>query len=1200
MITRISATRVSSSQTPTCNRSKSRATMQQHKKITKLATTSIPAGQPIAVRHATTNRTATTMRRCSLAALQVLVLACALPPPLQPLLPTLLLTPTRWSFAVEALPITSKPIEGTAENLAWQAWLMLPPEQKQLEKSRKVTPKSIFSLPFRDCPPGHQLFQSRCIPTVNINQSDLLAQQVLGLLVGSTTGGMGGTGSDNAYEFDYEDEEYGLGFGEGEPVVMYESPQPFSGTSAAGSGNAPARDEPLKFNLFEQKYPTSDYETDASSSTLEGSGGARPLSEPLTTHMTAEGERVGASANDRDDGATFFNSSQFLDAVQGFFQRHTTTSDESTANTTMPNATTIDQSVRIANATERNTDRQGLSDLHVASSNISTFAVGDIDAIILPAVSSGMPATTTTTVTSAGDSGDGGGSAGATGGNLEPQRISLIKDDNTVQLVTTVIAQSDGYHRGGGEDAAGGDVGDLVTAAQQQHNSVAQYLRADALLPLSSAAPYITTTATTFDADNADHGTKPPPLAAKDERPRSVTQQNTAAAAVPADTDAQETSFITTTEPEGTTSFQIDETTVVEASDESATVPEAIPLLEAISKQQQLEFQKLKVEPVEDEAPIKTTSPETAINEQTTTADDDNTTIETKTIANEKVDTTTAKEAVEKSEKSVEATTAAETTTQPLTSAVALSSTIIATTTTKIHLTTTPSSDRFRSSPAAAVVAPIRIATDKQVSDVVNSATAPATNPTIGEETAAPSIDVVSDVPRSGNSDLVNVAAASSIKTSDTKNDSRNKNKNNKKPPVRIAASAKATMAASEINIEQELRMINELVKGKRQLAALKMAALKATTTMTQAATSTQKTTASEPKLEVKKSGANAAENEQNARGVAAVEVRHDVDEATTTTTTQVTTITAETTTVVNSPLVAASGSENEVLHTTATTTTTDGTKAATQKEATAKMESGSQPAETTTVENTTAAEALSKIVELATTTATATAAASAEPDFEAEATAPSVEATGATLWSRIMPLFGFGVTAVETGAKAGAAPTAAATTTAVPAAEELAGGAAIGSISSSNRFSGSNVRSSISGSISDISSIGKNVKNNNLISNNNNKHFDGPIRRNSKIIRIDQLSANSVGGAAAAATTNTLEEEEATATATATTTAMANTKTDSIAIAPEQAPAEQSSYWWLPAGWRSQRDTNDGQQPLLFRLWSAFPESQMKAKVRT
>ncbi|XP_017463274.1 PREDICTED: endochitinase A-like, partial [Rhagoletis zephyria] len=503
-----------------------------------------------------------------------------------------------------------------------------------------------------------------------------------------------------------------------------------------------------------------------------------------------------------------------------------------------------------------------------------------------------------------------------------------------------------------------------------------------------------------------------------------------------------------TTEPEGTTSFQIDETTVVEANDESATVPEAIPLLEAISKQQQLEFQKLKVESVEDEASIKTTSPETAINEQTTTADDDNTTIETKTIANEKVDTTTAKEAVEKSEKSVEATTATETTTQPLTSAVALSSTIIATTTTtKIHLTTTPSTDRFRSSPAAAVVAPIRIATDKQVSDVVKSATAPTTDATIGEETAPSSIDVVSDVPRSGNNDLVNVAAASSIKTSDTKNDSRTKNKNNKKPPARIAASAKATMAASEINIEQELRMINELVKGKRQLAALKMAALKATT-MTQAATSAQKTTASEPKLVVKKS-ANAAENEQNARGVAAVEVRHDVDE----TTTKVATVTAETTTVVNSPLVAASGSKNEVLHTTATTTT-DGTKAATQKEATAKMESGSQPAETTTVENTTAAEALSKIVELATTTATATAAASAEPDFEAEATAPSVEATGATLWSRIMPLFGFGVTAVETGAKAGAAPTAAATTTAVPAAEELAGGAAIGSISSSNRFS--------------------------------------------------------------------------------------------------------------------------------------------------
>ncbi|XP_054727626.1 protein folded gastrulation [Anastrepha obliqua] len=1172
MITRIAATSKVSLETPTCNRSKSRATMQQHTKIiTNSTTTSIPAGQLITMPHTKTNRTATTMRRFCLAVLQVLVLACALPPPLQPLLPVALLPP-RWSFVVEALPITSKPIEGTAENLAWQAWLMLPPEQKQLEKSRKVTPKSIFSLPFRDCPPGHQLFQSRCIPTVNINQSDLLTQQVLGLFVGNE----GTASSDNAYEFDYEDEEYGLGYGEGEPAVMYESAQSFNAGSAAGSGNAqqpPARDEPLKFNLFQQKYPTNDYEADVSSGAVEGSGGARPLNEMLPANMS-EGDRIGGVAsNDNYAGTPFFNTTQLLDAVQGFFQRHSATSSGiSSANTTTANANTADNNNRFTNANSTNSHR--VSDLHAASSNISAFAVGDIDAIILSAASSGISATT---VRSSG----GGVGGSAVGGDLEPHRISLFKDDSSVQLVTTVIAHSNNSNHTSNEGAMRAKDGDLVAAAQQQQNSFAQFLRADALLPLSSVAPYITTTTTstsTFRADAAGYATKTPPPATKDERPRSVMQHNSAEAAT--NTDAQELSFTTTTEAEGTTSFQIDDTTVVEENAEFANAPEGTSLLEAISKQQQLEFQKSKVEPVEDLAPITATT----LNEETTTAGDSTTTTETtKTIVNETDETTTTtttttKQALEVSEKSVETTTRADTTTQPLPNAAALPSKIVATTTAKTILTTTPNTNRLRSTPVAAVT-PIQVAAGKQVSAAVNSVAPQAANIIAGEETATSSTDIVSDVPRSGNGDLVNVVAASSGINSDTNNDN-NKNNNNKESPTR-SKTAEAAAATSVINIQQELRMINELVKGNRQLAATKMPTIKTTASIA-TATSTLPT-AIEPKLDLKKS-ANVVENEQNVSraetaGEGEVEERRDVDAATKT---QLAAITAEDKMLDKVSVSVTGGNEDEGLQTTTGAGGT--TTAAPQAQTATKMESGSTLTEATTVENIKTAAALGEIIELATTT-------SAQPYFETEteATAASTEATGGTLWSRIMPLFGFGAIppAVEDEAKdeaeAETEATAATTTTIATTPEEFSGSSSFGSISSNSSDSTQNSHSSSSVSssstLSDISSVSENVNNNNIISNNNN--FVSHSRRNSKIIRIDQLSDDSVP----AATTNTLEDTAATNMYTTTTTATAE--------------AEQSTYWWLPTGWRTNRDANK-EQSLLFRLWSAFPESQMKAKVRT
>ncbi|XP_004525872.1 mucin-5AC isoform X2 [Ceratitis capitata] len=1196
--------------TPICNRSKSRA-MQQHAKTVDLTTTPTQPTPPT-VKHShshTTSRTTTTMHCWNIPTLQVLLLACILP---------LLLPPsTRRSYAAVALPITSKPIEGTAENLAWQAWLMLPPEQRQLEKSRKVTPKSIFSLPFRDCPPGHQLFQSRCIPTVNINQSDLLTQQVLGLFVGAEAAGgaaAGTAGGANVYEFDYGDEEYdlGLGEGEGESVMLFDVPQPFNsggggvgsvGTAAGPSNtqHTPVRDEPLKFNLFEQKFPTNDYEADLSSgNAMEGSGSARPFPELLAPTNGSE------------------------DAVQGFFQRHAAGGDADN-NATLAaaiistnNTNSTDHNNRIVNG--NSTDRQVPSDdLHAAGSNVSAFSVDDIDAIILPAVS---PGTTVKTISGGGDEGEGG-SADV---DLEPQHISLFKDEHSIKLLATVIAQQPASDNriGGDSVAAGGDL--IAASAHQQPHTVAQFLRTDALLPLSSVAPYITTTTTTRASTTTRVSTfegratakRPAVSMAKDEHPRNVTQKSTATAdaiSSSTDTDAQETSFITTTEPEGTTNFQIDETTVVEVSagDADAALPTSRDtLLEAILRQQHLEGQKSKVEKLKDVPTADVLL--SAVNEETTTTETSTTTteIETKTTTNEISETATQTETAAETVKPNSKLSAATTTTpQPLpTSAATAPSLIIATTTTAksiLAANSTPSTYRFRSTPtvASAAVTAIHTVTSKQVPVVVATTvpqqfasthqagaemtTTKTTKTTSLNDDAVGSGEAVSDVPRSGNNDdLVNVVAASRNSINgDTNNDLNNKRKeNNKNSPKRREP------AAAEVNIEQELRMINELVKGNRQLAATKMAAIK--TTETESATTTTTTTRAPPlldsstqltiasetnsALEVQKSAdTRAAAGELgavSASGEVAVEVRQGVVGATTTTTTTTDNVRAVegTTTLVPTPASASSD-----IFTTTTTNT---------KITTAKMESVNQSSEATitTVENSkfAAAETSTTGNELVTKT-------SAEPDYETETvegTVDVVEGTGATtLWSRIMPIFGFG------GEVAAAA----------TATQEIAESVTVSSIGSSSS-------SSISDSSISFSENTRFDEHNNKHNNNNHNHnkFELPSRRNSKIIRIDHFDDNNVvnpsaATAVGATTTNTLKETAATATAI-TTTASANLKTtDDLAITPDQDPTEVSTFWWLPANWRLNRDTrNEEQQPLLFRLWSAFPESQMKAKAST
>lgn len=90
---------------------------------------------------------------------------------------------------ITTLPITSKPLENTPEHLTWEAWLMVDSKNpSETEKSRKITPKSIFITPnfinnSQICPRGYTMdYRGQCIQVVSINADELLASRLESLL----------------------------------------------------------------------------------------------------------------------------------------------------------------------------------------------------------------------------------------------------------------------------------------------------------------------------------------------------------------------------------------------------------------------------------------------------------------------------------------------------------------------------------------------------------------------------------------------------------------------------------------------------------------------------------------------------------------------------------------------------------------------------------------------------------------------------------------------------------------------------------------------------------------------------------------------------------------------------------------------------------------------------------------------------------
>lgn len=103
---------------------------------------------------------------------------------------------------ITTLPVTSKPLSNTPEHLTWEAWFMVDSKNPaDHEKTRKITPKSIFITPeftnsSSSCPDGQRLDdRGNCIQVIVINENDLVVNRLQELLASS---------SDANIEYDYD------------------------------------------------------------------------------------------------------------------------------------------------------------------------------------------------------------------------------------------------------------------------------------------------------------------------------------------------------------------------------------------------------------------------------------------------------------------------------------------------------------------------------------------------------------------------------------------------------------------------------------------------------------------------------------------------------------------------------------------------------------------------------------------------------------------------------------------------------------------------------------------------------------------------------------------------------------------------------------------------------------------------------------
>ncbi|XP_065363101.1 protein folded gastrulation [Calliphora vicina] len=457
-----------------------------------------------------------------------------------------------------ALPVTSKPIESTVENLAWQAWIELPPEQKQQVKSRKVTPKSIFTLPLRvECPQGHKQVDTKCIPIVIGSNDVLIDLNALGLLVGNTQ-------NDELYDYDDMGEEMGNPLPYGSEMPMGESEKSVEGITV--EFKPPSKDEPLKFNIFQNKFNIFH-------------------EEPLEDYSSISYEGMQSSEKEQNVVVT-------------------TAQPTNETSITPTNITAINDLVSEAsNISENNFEiylqhrekNSSASDNEAAESNTLTTLADDadfkIEAISVPA--SGFE-------------------------QQKPNKLSIIQNDSSIQLVTTIMdtettTTTDDDHDKPQEN-------DLQTLLQTEsflpmlQQATATTLQ-DSLTTVSLQEPNESSSdALSLNVDEEEMTTLPnimeQELEVKDkqEYTRSVTLNPLMNDASDSDVDdnddndlVKDTTLeaVTNDEPlETTTPIQLDDTTIIETSSSLSTTPSTKQqeLTELLLQQEQIEkdFEELQ------------------------------------------------------------------------------------------------------------------------------------------------------------------------------------------------------------------------------------------------------------------------------------------------------------------------------------------------------------------------------------------------------------------------------------------------------------------------------------------------------------------------------------------------------------------------------------------------------------------------------
>ncbi|KAI8124251.1 hypothetical protein FF38_00962 [Lucilia cuprina] len=511
-----------------------------------------------------------------------------------------------------ALPVTSKPIESTVENLAWQAWIELPPEQKQQVKSRKVTPKSIFTLPLRvECPEGHKQVDTKCIPIVIGSNDVLIDLNALGLLVGNTQ-------TDELYDYDDVGEEMGSSLPYGSEMQIGEAEKSVEGITV--ELKPPSKDEPLKFNIFENKFnifheePLEDY----SSISNEGVQSSEKqqnftLTTPQTTNKTTNAQANITAINDLVSEASNISENSFEIYMQR--EKGSSSSTDNVAEETYTLTTLADD---------------------------PDFR---IEAISLPAAGFEI---------------------------LKPNKLSIVQNDSSIQLVTSIM-DTDTTTSNDHDRKAENDLQTLLqtesflpmlqqaTATTLQDTSVAT-AENSSLTTISSQEPSESSLDTlSLNVENEEMTTLPNvmeqdvELKDKQEYTRSVTRNPLISNDSDSNVDdnanndeVKDTTLesVTNDEPlETTTPIQLDDTTIIETSSSLSTTPATqVELKELLLQQEQAQkdfeelqrmrkgqkdqqhvvLKKSKVEPVE----VLSTTTEEAT---TTTATNLPTETETKT-----------------------------------------------------------------------------------------------------------------------------------------------------------------------------------------------------------------------------------------------------------------------------------------------------------------------------------------------------------------------------------------------------------------------------------------------------------------------------------------------------------------------------------------------------------------------------------------